>query len=176
MPEHPNSYCCALYLRNNSYTLAEIVDNEDELWMSIRESDLEDCGLTKHIAMKRGRRSAADLEAHMNQLLKPITPPGINPYKLVELYAKYCPVVPEEYWEDELYLKPDNEVLTKFKEEKVIRKDNREKVKVVKEGDSVNGSDGDGFKDEISKMNVVQLKLALKSYGLTIDAGLKADL
>jgi len=39
----------------------------------------------------------------MNHLLKPITPPGINPYKLVELYAKY--------WEDELYLKPDNKVL-----------------------------------------------------------------
>ncbi len=51
----------------------------------------------------------------MNQLLKPITPLGINPYKLVELYAKYCPVVPEEYWEDELYLKPDNEVLKNFK-------------------------------------------------------------
>jgi hypothetical protein len=112
----------------------------------------------------------------MNQLLKPFTPPGINSYKLVELYAKYCPVIPEEYWEDELYLKPDNEVLIKFKEEKIIRKDNREKVKAVKEGDSVKGSGGDGIEDEINKMNVAQLKLALKSYGLTIDAGLKADL
>ena len=111
----------------------------------------------------------------MNQLLKPITPPGINPYKLVELYAKYCPVVPEEYWEDELYLKPDNEVLKKFKEEKVIRKDNREKVKAVNEGDSVKGSGGDGIEDEINKMNVTQLKLALKRYGLTVD-GLKGDL
>jgi len=103
----------------------------------------------------------------MNHLLKPITPPGINPYKLVELYAKY--------WEDELYLKPDNEVLKNFKEEKVIQKDNWEKVKAVKEGDSVKGSGGDGIKVEINKMNVTQLKLALKSYGLTID-GLKADL
>ena len=111
----------------------------------------------------------------MNQLLKPITPLGINPYKLVELYAKYCPVVPEEYWEDELYLKPDNEVLKNFKEEKVIQKDNREKVKAVKKGDSVKGCGGDGIEDEINKMNVTQLKLALKSYGLTID-GLKADL
>ena len=97
----------------------------------------------------------------MNQLLKPITPPGRNPYKLVELYAKYCPVVPEEYWEDELYLKPDNEVLKNFKEEKVIQKDNREKVKAVKVGDSVKGSGGDGIKDEINRMNVAQLKLAL---------------
>ena len=57
--------------------------------------------LTKHIAKKRGRRSAADLEAHMNQLLKPITPPGEKTYKLVELCAKYHPVIPEEYWEEQ---------------------------------------------------------------------------
>ncbi len=74
-----------------------------------------------------------------------------------------------------MYLKPDNEVLKKFKEEKVIRKDSREKVKAVKEGDSVKGSGGDGINDEFNKMNVAQLKLALKSYGLTID-GRKADL
>jgi hypothetical protein len=155
-----------LVTKNHIFT-CDVVDNEDELWMSIsiRESNLEDCGLTKHIAMKQGMRSAADLEAHMNQLLKPITPPGINPYKLVELYAKYCPVVHEEYWEDELYLKPDNKVLKKFKEAKVIRKDNREKVKAVKEGDSVKGSGGDGIEDEINKLNVAQLKLALLVMG-----------
>ena len=57
--------------------------------------------------------------------------------------------------------------------EKVIRKDNREKVKAVKEGDSVKGSGGDaGIEDEINKMNVTQLKLALKCYGLTIDGRL----
>ncbi len=73
------------------------------------------------------------------------------------------------------YLKPDNEVLKRFKEEKVIRKDNWEKVKAVKESDSAKGSGGDGIEDEINKMIVAQLKLALKSFGLTID-GLKADL
>ena len=87
----------------------------------------------------------------MNQLLKPITPPGINPYKLVELHATYHLVIPEEYWDDELYLKPEIKVLKKFKEEKVIRKDNREKVKAVKAGDSVKGSGGDGIEDEINK-------------------------
>ena len=75
-----------------------------------------------------------------------------------------------------MYLKPDNEVLKKFKEENAIRKDNREKVRAVKEGDSVKGSGGDGIEDKINRMNVAQLKLALKSYGLIIDAGLKADL
>ena len=65
--------------------------------------------------------------------------------------------------------------MKRFKEEKVIQKDNWEKVKAVEEGDSVMGSGGDGIKVEINKMNVTQLKLALKSYGLTID-GFKADL
>ena len=64
--------------------------------------------------------------------------------------------------------------MKKFKE-KVIRKDNREKVKAVKECDSVKRSGGDGIDDEINKTNVSQLKLVLKSYGLTMD-GLKADL
>jgi hypothetical protein len=40
----------------------------------------------------------------MNQLLMPIIPPGINSYRFVELYTKYCPVVLDDYWEDELYL------------------------------------------------------------------------
>ena len=31
MPEHPNSYCPALYHRNHGYALAEIVDSEDEV-------------------------------------------------------------------------------------------------------------------------------------------------
>ena len=47
----------------------------------------------------------------------------------------------------------------------------------MKEGDSIKGSGGDGIEDEINKMNVTQLKLVLKSYGLTLTIdGLKADL
>ena len=111
----------------------------------------------------------------MNWLLKLIIAPGINPYKLVELYVKYHPVVPEDHWEDEFYVKPADEVLKKCKEEKVIRKDNRTKVKAIKEGEDVKKDGGDGMKEEIKKMNVAQLKEALKSYGLTVN-GVKGDL
>ena len=45
-------------------------------------------------------------------------------YKVVELYTKCRPVVPEDYWEDKLYLKPPDKV----------PKDNRAKVKAIKEG------------------------------------------
>jgi hypothetical protein len=37
--------------------------------------------------------------------------PGVNSYKQVELYYKFCPVVPAEYHLDEFYIKPPDEVL-----------------------------------------------------------------
>jgi hypothetical protein len=40
-----------LVTKNHIFT-CDVVDNDVELWMSIRETDLEDCALTKHIAMK----------------------------------------------------------------------------------------------------------------------------
>jgi hypothetical protein len=39
--------------------------------------------------------------------------------------------------------------LKKFKEEKVIQKDNRAKVKAMKEGEDVKKSGGDRMKEEI---------------------------
>ena len=30
IPEHPNSYCCALYHRNHSYAITEIIDNDND--------------------------------------------------------------------------------------------------------------------------------------------------
>ena len=111
----------------------------------------------------------------MNQLLMPIIPPGINSYRVVELYTKYRPVVLEDYWEDKLHLKPSGKVLKKFKEEKVIQKDNRAKVKAIKEGGGVNEGGDNEIKEEMKKMNLAQLKLALKSHGLNVD-GLKGDL
>jgi hypothetical protein len=58
-------------------------------------------------------------------LLQPIKPPGINPYKWVELFFKYRPVVPPEYHQDEFYIKPSDDVLKMVKEEKVNRIENR---------------------------------------------------
>jgi hypothetical protein len=45
----------------------------------------------------------------------------------------------------------------------------------MKEGEDVKKGGGDGMKEEIKKMNVAQLKEALKSYGLTVNR-LKGDL
>jgi hypothetical protein len=48
-------------------------------------------------------------------------------------------------------------------------------VKAIKEGEDVKKGGGDGMKEEIKKMNVAQLKEALKSHGLTVK-GVKGDL
>ena len=63
--------------------------------------------------------------------------PGINIYKQVEMYKGYKKLVPLEVWEDELYVKPDTNILTAVKDEKVKRKTfraelNKEKKKAVK--------------------------------------------
>jgi hypothetical protein len=90
--------------------------------MSIRESNLEDCNETKYLATKQCQRSRTNLGAHMNWLLKSIIAQGINPYKLFELYAKYHPVVPEDYWEDELYVKPANKFLKSVRRKRSSKK------------------------------------------------------
>lgn len=46
---------------------------------------------------------------------------GLNPYKAVEMFQKYRPVVPNEFHSDELYAEPSAEVYSKVKSEKVDR-------------------------------------------------------
>jgi hypothetical protein len=46
---------------------------------------------------------------------------GLNPYKSVELWKNYCPVVPVEFQGDALYAKPDATIMSKVKDEKLFR-------------------------------------------------------
>ncbi len=108
--------------------------------MKIRESNLDEHEIIRHAAVRPSRGIRNDIEklrTRSASLLQPIKPPGINPYKLVELYFKYCPVVPPEYHQDEFYIKHSDDVLKMVKEEKVIRIENRAKVKAVKEEKTV---------------------------------------
>ena len=51
-------------------------------------------------------------------LAVPLPHTGLNPYMMVEMFAKYRPVVPVEFQSDELYAEPSKEVYSKVKTEK----------------------------------------------------------
>ena len=44
---------------------------------------------------------------------------GLNPYKMVEMYKNYRPVVTDEFQSDELYAEPSAKVWSKVKREKI---------------------------------------------------------
>ena len=107
-------------------------------------------------------------------LLQPIKPPGIDPYKRVESFFKYRPLAPPEYHHDEFYIKPSDDVLKMVKAEKVIRIENRAKVKAVKEDKTVGiMTDDDAF--GWKKKKVPEIKEELKRLGLGAH-GKKAEL
>ena len=58
----------------------------------------------------------------------------MNPYKMVEMWKNYRPLVPTEYQCDELYAKPDAKVMSKVRDEKIYRAETREVLKGKKYG------------------------------------------
>ena len=102
------------------------------------ESNLDEHPISNHALLKRGKvfNSAAELKAHSAMLLLPITCLGMNPYKMVEMWKNYRPLVPEKYQCDTLYAKPDVNVMVKGKDEKVYRAETREVLKGKKYGTS----------------------------------------
>ena len=57
---------------------------------------------------------------------------GLNPYKQVELFKNYRPVIPFELQSDELYAEPSDNVKRKVKTEKIDRSAFRQKMKAMK--------------------------------------------
>ena len=58
-----------------------------------------------------------------------IKAPGINIYKLVELWKEYRALVPIEFRDDPCYAKPHQVILDAVMEEKKSRKDFNERLK-----------------------------------------------
>ncbi len=54
---------------------------------------------------------------YTDKVLKPIKCLGLNPYKIVEMFKNYRPVVPVGFHSDELYGEPSPEVWSKVKVE-----------------------------------------------------------
>jgi hypothetical protein len=69
---------------------------------------------------------------YAEKVLKPIMCVGLNPYKMVEMFKNYRPVVPVEFHSDELYAEPSPEVWSKVKVEKTDRSEFRANLKAKK--------------------------------------------
>ena len=78
--------------------------------------------------------SAVELKAHSSTPLLPIKCLGMNPYKMVEMWKNYRPMVPMEFQDDELYAKPDAKVMANVKDKKVYRAESRAVLKAKKCG------------------------------------------
>lgn len=71
-----------------------------------------------------------------NYTIEVLPPPGMNPYKVVEMHKNYAPNIPEKYRSETCPL-PSKEILDFVKNEKKTRKDFREdkkkKTKILRE-------------------------------------------
>ena len=104
--------------------------------IELRARNLDEHQITCFKVSKKSRKfnSAVELKAHSSTLLLPIKCLGMNPYKMVEMWKNYRPMVPMEYQDDELYAKPDAKVTPNVKDEKVYRAESRAVLKAKKYG------------------------------------------
>ena len=72
--------------------------------IELRASNLDEHQITCFKASKKSQNinSAVELKAHSSTLLLPIKCLGMNPYKMVEMWKNYRPMVPMEFQDDEL--------------------------------------------------------------------------
>jgi hypothetical protein len=78
------------------------------------------------------RSAAARANAPVEEALKQFMCVGLNPYKMVEMFKNYRPVVPVEFHSDELYAEPGPEVWSKVKMEKTDRSEFRANLQAKK--------------------------------------------
>ena len=120
------------------------VDNR--FLVDLRESNLEEHGISHHQVIKRNfpgrtnyttlKEAIANRPKDMRQSfrghLQPIIPPGINPYKQIELKDKYEELVPVEDKDCGLYDEPAPEIRAVVVQEKNKRKVLRVDLKEAK--------------------------------------------
>ena len=102
--------------------------NEDEI--VLRKSALEHNNefIIRVLKQQYQHESRARMLEFADEVLVPIECMGVNPYKAVEMFKNYRPIVPIHYHSDKLYAQPSPEVMAKVKTEKVDRKEFRAKL------------------------------------------------
>ncbi len=105
--------------------------------IELRESNLDNHKKRKH-KVNQKFASVLELREYSGTALTPLKSQGMNPYKRVELWKKYRPVIPLEYWDNELYAQPDESEMAKVVDEKLIQDKGNVEIKKVWGG-------GEGF-------------------------------
>jgi hypothetical protein len=83
---------------------------------------LEDYSYDKKMPMTKAVEArGAIMRAALSDKLNVLEAPGINIWKQVEMYSKYRKHLPLDVWEDQLYVKPADNILEAVKEEKLMR-------------------------------------------------------
>jgi hypothetical protein len=98
---------------------SNLVEHQEEYILCLRKKNWATVGRTEMIE-------------YAEKVLKPIVSVGLNPYKMVEMFKNYRPVVPVEFHLDELYAEPSPEVWSKVKVEKTDRSEFRANLKAKK--------------------------------------------
>ena len=97
-------------------------DNLLVMILDLRKSNLEEHGVIVHKILKvRARRfdGLVVVQVHLEKILRSLNCIGLNPFKAVEMWKNYCPVVLLDYHDNVLYAEPMAEQRAKVKVEKV---------------------------------------------------------
>lgn len=123
-------------------------DGDDMLpTIQLRESNLDEHPIINHKATKKTRKfsNVGECRAHSILLLLVIKCLGLNPYKVVEMWKNYRPMLPVEFQDDELYAEPDASIKAKVKDEKMFRAESRKVLKAKKYGDAKEAAEDAAF-------------------------------
>ena len=113
-------------------------NDDNETIIQLRESNLDEHQVgVNHKAVKRTKKfnTVGEFRAYCYSLLLIIKCLELNPYKAVELWKNYRPVIPVAFHVDVLYAKPDAAIMAKVKDEKLFRAEARKALKEKKYGD-----------------------------------------
>ena len=116
-------------------------DGDDNAMLPIiqlRESNLDEHPIVNHKVVKKSCKlsNIGELRAHSILKLLVIKCLGLNPYKVVEMWKNYRPMIPVEFQDDELYAEPDASIKAKVKDERMFRAESRKILKAKKYGDA----------------------------------------
>ncbi len=108
---------------NKNHIFSCVNELQMRLWQSNQDQEEHNELVVVFNLRKRStsKLSHAKIAEISSSLLVTITNDGLNPYKAVEMFTKYCPNIPVQFQSDELYAEPSAEVWAKVKKEKIDR-------------------------------------------------------